>query len=498
MVRRLGVVLAVMLALAPPAGAGVLSPDGFTTAPHADPETFYLGIHPWGYDPGFPIASAFQSSGADVHFAGYAAAPDYDALAPGSCYSWPDARNKVECGLAPAGGEPFFVVGTDQEDFFREIGCHTGTEGVPCPRVFKIDLKGGDDVLSMWNFTDTLADERDPQTGQRPFVAASRSPMHGVEIDMGPGDDVVQLVGGPSTGHIEAGAGNDVIDTRGGHSASNEPVTGAWSIACGPGFDTVALKPDDTAASDCERVGTDTTPDDEDERTGPADVASTCGFARFDFYKVTHERSVVRKNRRGCVYLVSNRFARDLLTMAYNSDRNISQAFVDVLDIARRASEANGSAPSAEALEAYVRDVLPIPDGNDIIHRALPGWIQEGMDAAGRANPLIQIGQAAGSLAIPLRTLHRIHQIETKGACLQFVVGIKRGKPRVDSRVVYNPAHFEDSSGAIARVYQRKDGDFRRRDLNLACGADGRVHTGERRHKKKTFRFVATQTGTAG
>ena len=106
--------------------------------------------------------------------------------------------------------------------------------------------------------------------------------------------------------------------------------------------------------------------------------------------------------RRACVYLVSNRLARELLGMAYNSDGDVSQAFVGVPAIAAKA--AKEADPNTEALKAYVGDAIPLPDGQDIIRRALPGWIQDGLKAAQRANPLTLLGKSVGSLEIPLRT----------------------------------------------------------------------------------------------
>ena len=133
----------------------------------------------------FPTVHVFQASRDEPHFGGYAAST-LEALGPGSCWANPD-EPALECGLTPTGGEPFVITGTDGQDHFTELGCHAGYQppGTPCLRVFKVSLGAGDDYVRMWNFSDTLADERDPLTGQRPWVASAHAPMHGVEMDMG-------------------------------------------------------------------------------------------------------------------------------------------------------------------------------------------------------------------------------------------------------------------------------------------------------------------------
>jgi hypothetical protein len=490
-------------ALPASAHAGTLTPAGFSTAPSVSNESTYLGIAAHGYEPFFPAVNVFQASRDEPLFGGYAAST-LEALGPGSCWANPD-EPALECGLTPTAGEPFVITGTDGQDHFTELGCNAGYQprGTPCPRVFKISLGAGDDYIRMWNFSDSFADERDPVTGLRPWVAAAHAPMHGVEMDMGSGRDTVILMGGPSTGRISMGAGDDSVFTLGGYSESQEPVTGGYVISCGPGFDAIQPGPGDKVANDCERILTSSSAEEESERD-PAlgsDLASTCGTARFDFRKVGGPLGAVRKGKRGCVYLVSNRFARDLLTMAYNSNKNISQSFVKVLSVAAKAPK--DVTTGAQTLEDYMRDRLPLPDGHDIIVRTLPRWIRDAANVAGRANPLTLIGQSVGLLAIPLTTLHRIDQIQTKEACLQFTVGVRSGRAHVDSRVIYNPRHFSSRSGSYARVQKRTNGllqdSYPARYLNLSCMDSGMVATKPRRDTAEIFRTgYRTVGGYAG
>jgi hypothetical protein len=497
-VRRSSVLVVLALALLPAtARAGVVTPGGFSTAGQPAKESTYLGIGPWGYEPYFPTVSAHQASGAGVSFGdGYAAAPSYEELAPGSCFR--PQPNQVECGLAPAGGEPFTITGTEGEDVFAEITC-VARDGAPCPRALRIALGAGNDALRFWTFQDSPEGPQDPMTGMHDWVAVLRTPTNGVQISMGAGADTITLMGGPSTGVIDAGAGDDRIFTQGGFSEAHEPVTGGYEIRCGSGWDIVQPGPGDRVGRDCERIlASASIPDDDeaDAASVPADIAATCGTARFTFHDVTRRPMAVREGKRGCVYLVSNRFARDLLQLAYRSDDDLSAAFVRVLDTARKAARAGGSSPDRDALEAYVRDAMKIPDGQDVLIRALPWWVQDAVETAGKADPLALIGGAVGSLAIPLNALVRIDQIEQKGACLQFTTGVRHGRFTVESRLIYSPLHYSDPSGSVARVY-RPSGEHRRRDLNLACGADGMVHTDVKRDTKRIFASARTTRGRA-
>lgn len=495
--------LLLLLAVLPAAArAGTLYPEGFSTSPSVAKESTSLGIGGASYG-SFPSVDVHQASGDEPYYTGYGAAGSPESVGPGSCWADPD-QPTLDCGLAPAGGEPFVITGTDGEDYFRELSCHSGhrPSGSPCPRVFKISLGAGDDLVRMWNFSDVLGEEADPTTGHRPWVAGLRAPMHGVEIDMGSGRDTVILMGGPSTGRISTGAGDDVIYTLGGYSESNEPVTGGYAISCGPGFDSIQPGPGDKLANDCERILKSASDEEEFDRD-PAlgsDMASTCGTARFDFLKVGGAEGAVRKKKQGCVYLVSNRFARDLLTMAYNSDKNISQSFLKVLAVAAKARR---DAAGSDAIEDYIRKALPLPDGQDIIVRTLPRWVRGAAEVAGRANPLTMIGEGVGLLAVPMGTLHRIDQIVSKEACLQFTVGVKGRRARIDSRVIYNPRFFTDRKGSYARVQKRKKrlfGDsYPARYLNLSCQANGMVATTPRRDTAEIFkRGYRSLSGYAG
>jgi len=135
--------------------------------------------------------------------------------------------------------------------------------------------------------------------------------------------------------------------------------------------------------------------------------------------------------------------------------------------------------------------------------RTLPRWIRDAANVAGRANPLTLIGQSVGLLAIPLSTLHRIDQIQTKEACLQFTVGVRSGRAYVDSRVIYNPRYFSSRSGSYARVQTRKNGllqdSYPARYLNLSCMENGMVATKPRRDTPEIFRTgYRTFSGYAG
>ncbi|MEW6581628.1 MAG: hypothetical protein AB1416_02555 [Actinomycetota bacterium] len=489
-----------LLAAAAPAHAGTLTPEGFTTAGVAADGGVYMGI---GAADGasWRRLGIYQNRDNPVQFTGYAPAPQFQP-GLGSCSV--DAPGHLDCGVIPTGGEPFHVTGSDRDDDISELACNSAgqPDNTPCPRVFKVRLNGGNDFVKTWNFASSLADTPDPSTGLRPFVATGRAPMHGVEISGGAGNDVIILAGGPTSGRIDGGAGDDQIFTKGGYSEAGELVTGPYTIVCGPGNDVVEPGPNDIVARDCERAvsGGNAEPDPraEPEPSGGFDVASTCGTAKFTFYSVSGERGFVRKGRRACVYLVSNRMARQLVKMAYNSKGNVTDAFVEVLGVAARAAKEVD--PNSETLEKWIGDRLPhLPSRWELVEYVVSDFVRDAHATAGRANPLLLVGESAGLLAIPLRTLHRIHQIEAKGACLQFVVGVRDRTAHVDSKIVYNPTHFTGRTGTYARVNRRDRrlglDRYPAEYLNLSCGRDGMVRVTPRRDTGAVFSGDKTVTG---
>ena len=476
-----------------PALGGTLSFGGYTTDGVQADGSIYFGI---GAVDAPGELNLFQNSEVAPRVADYQmlASPPDDTPPSGTC--GPFGRGTIVCGVAPAGGEPFYVRGSAGEDHFTEIGCSTArdADNTPCPRVFQVDLGGGNDYVKMWNFSVGLSDERAPGEEQRDWVTGWQAPMHGVTIAGGAGNDAIILAGGPTSGTIDGGPGDDQIFTKGGYSDPGQPVTGPYTIVCGEGHDIVDPGPGDTVGQDCEaRYGEEEADDPVVERPEELkgyDIASTCGTARFDFHSVSGQRGAVRKGRRGCVFLVSNRVARQLLRMAYNSEGTMSDAFVKVLRVASEAAEQQHT--SSATLEQWILDRLPPPPSapgiKDVIQYALPDWIRRGQATAARANPLLLIGEAVGLTTIPLSALHRIHQIETRGACVQFTLGVRKGKAYIDSRIVYNPRYFDGRAGTYARVYER----FTPRFLNLSCRKNGMVSTKHRRDTARVFRGVAT------
>jgi hypothetical protein len=496
---------AVAASAAGTASAGTLTHSGFTTDGIDLDGSIYLGIGGDRYGNGWWELSLFENSERPVRVADYATA-EVDHEGPGSCAD--EGRGNLRCGLAPTGGEPFTITGSQFEDHFSEVGCNSTPsfpDYTPCPRVFKVFMGAGNDYIKLWNFSVGLADERDPATGTRPWMASGRAPMPAVEIDAGTGNDVVILAGGPSSGSINAGDGDDQIFTRGGYSEVDERVTGPYSISCGPGYDTVEVGPNDSVGRDCERTITNSDPEPDVTQEQPKqlpgyDMASTCGKARFDFRSVAGELGAVRKGRSGCVFLVSNRVARQLLKMAYNSNGSISDAFTKVLSVAARAAKETNL--NSDALEGWIWDQIPVkPDEGDVIQLVAPKFIRRAYETAERANPLFVIGESVGLLAIPLRALLRIDQIETKKACMEFVVGVRSRKAYVESRLVYNPAYFNGKSGTYARVNKREPGflgsSYPARYLNLACRKNGMVSTTPRRDTPEIFRGAKTVRAAA-
>ena len=495
-------------AFAAPASAGMLTQSGFTTYGSATDGSIYLGIGGDRYGRGWWELALYENSDRPVQYSDYASAPP-DGHGPGSCSS--PQPGYLNCGLMPTGGEPFNLIGSQGDDTFTDVGCSSFgfADYTPCPRVFKAYMGAGNDYIKLWNFDVVVEDAVDPATGTRPWKATNRAPMPGVEIDAGSGNDIVILAGGPSSGSINAGDGDDQIFTRGGYSEVDERVTGPYAISCGPGYDTVEVGPNDAVGSDCERTITNSNPEPESPRPRPEflsgyDMASTCGKARFDFRSVSGELGAIRKGRSGCVFLVSNRVARQLLQMAYSSNGNISDAFTKVLSVAARAAKDKNL--NSEALEQWIWNQLPplseVPtDRIEVIQFVLAKFFPKAAKTAERANPLFLIGESVGLLAIPMHALFRIDQIQAKKACMQFTVGVRRGTAYVDSRMVYNPAYFASKTGTYARVNERAVGllgpHYPARYLNLACRKNGMVSTTPGRETSQIFRGAKTVRAAA-
>lgn len=210
--------------------------------------------------------------------------------------------------------------------------------------------------------------------------------------------------------------------------------------------------------------------------SGPGEVASTCGQAKFDWYTSAQERTFVDEGEPVCTYLVSNTVAMQLLAVAEETGKSLGEVF--------------GAAALAALMEAYPeyasQALLESTSWvtEKVVNRQVSNWVwtktfgEAVAKGIGRANLIVNVGEAVGLAVVPMTAAIIYDQIENKGACIQVTLGSDGGNLGVDWNLVYNPAHFTDQSMTNVTVHQKVErkfafDDYERVALDLTCDASG-------------------------
>lgn len=229
------------------------------------------------------------------------------------------------------------------------------------------------------------------------------------------------------------------------------------------------------------------------------DLASTCGTAKVNWLEGDGITVAVRKRKKLCYFLTSNRLANEFLEVAYSSPHeSVSQAFLDLLGWGIKVESATDPSVSDYFEEKINQAVEKAQE--DFLKSFLPDFVRRAEEQAGKADPLFLIGKLVGSTVPALGALNRIDQIKTKNACAGFLVRFDGERTKVFSQIIYNPKHISDRKRTIAKTLIRVKRALRpdrvvEKGLNLSCTAAGRVSTYPYRSTDYVFSSPNTVTG---
>lgn len=458
MLRRAAIAAAALAAIAvAPARAGVATPDSYTSSPGIP---VWMGITEDGYGMGRTELGIWEGGFSAPSTAGFAVAADHEALTPGACWTGEDYT--FMCHLAQAGGAPFAIHGTDVADIFREVSCSMAAG--PCPRTWHIDLGGGNDEVHLWHHSSAYDNDTFRWVSIRP------TPMAGIVIDGGAGNDAIGINGGPGSGRIDGGPGDDQIYTRGGYDATEALTDGPFEITCGDGNDTVDPGPNDVVGLDCEHLA-----DDAGQEPGPDqnDVGMVCGRARFAFHQlnVSSDDDFVRKGERVCMLAASNRMSREIIGLG----GGVATAIV--AQFGREIAKQLDKRAQRKAAQRNLKK-----RGYRLLRKLLPDIGR----AVLRVNRIERAAEAAAVLMIPYAAGKHLQHVRAYHGCTRLLIDVDRGRPKVSGGLLYSPDGLEDPGAdaelTYASVYRKHARRLRldkweRVASGLHCDEDGFIRS---------------------
>jgi hypothetical protein len=201
-------------------------------------------------------------------------------------------------------------------------------------------------------------------------------------------------------------------------------------------------------------------------RSGFGDAGIICGTARHDFLEVTLQPTEVNSNEYGCVILLGNSVAKELLDTAFEEDSTITE--VAALYIKRNLEVIE---PSEEAKFDYTTAVRR---GRKFAANLFP----QTASLLRRSSVIFSAGTLAGHLAVPLAGFFILNQIVNDNACVQLLVNVDEENRvlNVNWSMVYSTTVTDDKDLTYAHVYDKKDKRLApdeplRTNLNLQCVA---------------------------
>jgi hypothetical protein len=198
--------------------------------------------------------------------------------------------------------------------------------------------------------------------------------------------------------------------------------------------------------------------------SGIGDGGITCGTARHDFLEVTLAPTALRKTQFGCVILLGNSVAKELVATAFADDSSLTDIAAAYI---MRDLEVITLDESAKT--AYTIDVL---GGRTFAAKLFP----KAASLLRRSSAIFTAGTLAGKLAVPLGGFFVLNQIENDNACVQLLVNVDNGELNVNWSMVYSTTATDDKDLTYAHAYDKKVKNFGfdklvRNNLNMRCVA---------------------------
>ena len=198
-------------------------------------------------------------------------------------------------------------------------------------------------------------------------------------------------------------------------------------------------------------------------RSGFGDAGIICGTARHDFLEPTLAPTTLNFNEYGCVILLGNSVAKELLDTAYAENSNLTEVagryLTRNLDVV---------APDDVARTDY-KDALE--KGRDYAAKLFP----QAASLLKRSSTIFSAGALAGELAVPLAGFFVINQIVNDNACVQLLVNVEgNGVLSVNWSMVYSTTATDDDDLTYAHAYDKEVvtlglDNLVRNSLNMRC-----------------------------
>jgi WD40 repeat protein len=211
-----------------------------------------------------------------------------------------------------------------------------------------------------------------------------------------------------------------------------------------------------------------------------ADVAVTCGIARFTFHEVTLKATSVTKGDTACVWALSNRASKELLVLAAAAGTGAGTLFGS--ELATLAGKRVSS-----------KDPKPVGWRNlKVLGKVMP----KAARTITRLNGIVLGGKVVALAGVPIVAAKVLLQITDHDACLAFAVEFDtQGEVHVTPRVLFNIRAIKSAKDAIlatARINQKVEKTLAfdtvtQHPLNLQCGEGGAIVVGPPRDTNKAF-----------
>lgn len=199
---------------------------------------------------------------------------------------------------------------------------------------------------------------------------------------------------------------------------------------------------------------------------GTGDIGITCGTTTFDWYDNTSRPTSVMRGEKVCVVVLSNRVLQEVLDLAIENGRTLSDMFSEL--IAQELRE-QGFRAAKKTVARYT------------LTRTLQKLLPHAARFIGRASGIYTAAELSYYPAQALVAGIVVDQIRNQGGCMQIVADADGDQLKTSWNLVYNPAHWRGERFATeAHVWDRIErtrrfDEQKPRDLGMSCTKAGLV-----------------------